>query len=1251
MSTASIQQDLNLQKLYIMGTGSAANSAEMASFNGMVSASGNFNSIDDAVNQHINQLVASQGAAATIQALAKNGFGVVLTTAQAESTITELMGAGINTGAKLLHYLSTLEGSNGATLDNRAHAASSFLDTLSASDKSANFTGSGVSTAVRNLIQNIDSSSASLSNANSGLNALSANLTSVGITGTVDHYLSGSIVFVDANKDGKVSPGEWTSLTSNSGTFVVPNNAVGNDVVVYGGTDLMTGNAFQGQLSSSVGSTVVNPFTSLIQAMINSGQAGTVLAATTAIKSAFGLPANINLMSYNPLAVLASGTANATDKAAALAVQAASQQIGTVIIHAANVIDIASPSATLQSAATAVAVALGQAVAAAQSPAVTINLANSTSVEQIIQAAVTASGGTSTAAQIAQIANVTAASNAATASATNITQLAQVADVAQGVVTTSLIAGANSGSYTATVSAHTGTPLTTEIYNVTVGSVAPGVALPATASQNTATDTAAADAAAAALVAPTATLAYSINAGVTTSTTANVRDANTLRIIATFDKGVSDGTPTITINNGVLVAVTAMTKTDATHYFYDLNVPAGDIAAATVTIGGAKTATSNVISAAPSNPVFGIDNTAPSSPSAVTLTPVGGTVIANTLNTTNTNMTATATITAGQATGGTAVLKVGATTIATDSSILAGDTSVTFTLGTATTAALQSAVAAGGVVTVTVNDAAGNSAVSTVGNPTLTVGYNAITAPTGVALTSIGGTVVVNTLNSTNTNMTAVATIVAGQATGGSAILKFGSTTIATDATILVGDTTVTFNLGTADNAALKAAVAAGGVATVTLIDTLGNQAVSSLSNPTMSVDYLAAFVDLTTANDNFNGSGSNDTFTGTFGNGAGPYTFNTGDVINGLGGIDTLNITTGAEASTPPDNLWAGKTNFEKVIFQSLGNGAQVITTGAAFETAFAANGIDLTAKTLLGAIDINLTTFTGAATIKTITTGSGAHTITTGSGVSTVAATGIAAGAQTVNGVGLTTVNATINGAGDQTIGTTTGGNLTTVNATILAAGSQTIQSTSNSNVTIVAKAASGAQTITTAGGDDHITTTGAAGQTAIIISGAGDDVIIASLGDDSITGGTGKDTMTGGGGVDHFKFGTDGSVIGSAMDIITDFNKVGADIMSFGAGTAVLLTADITALVAGSNVNTTAGGLISFHATDNTFAKMVIAIQADLQLDAAGSVAMFVDSGNTYVYYAGAAAGNADDQLIQLTGITTLTTMIGGATLVIS
>jgi len=563
--------------MYILGTGSFANTTELGEFNGMVGLDGGFNQIDSLVDDYVNFMIVSQGIVSTYQQIAKNGFGVTLTPAQTQLHIAEFKAAGIDTGSKLLDHLMTLEGSNGDTLDNRAFAATDFLSTLADAGKSANFQGAGVTHATYILMQNIGSSSISLASGIRTFDALAANLSPTGITGTLDGDLNGATVFADANGDGILNAGEWSTTTNANGTFEVPAGTTADKIIAFGGTDLLTGNAFKGVLSSSTGSTVINPMTTLIEAMVASGAAGTVLDATTALKSALGLPATLNLLSYNPLAV-----------------QAAAQQISNIITHTASVIDTATTGATLQSAAAAAILAIANAIGAGA----TIDLANATTIGNIIQASVTATGSTITPAQIAQIAQVTAGSNASADAATTITMLAQAADVAQGAATNALIAGAGSGNYASAVSGFTGTSLTNANYNVTVGSIAPGVVAPATASQIAAA-TAAANAAAAAeaeaAAAPTATLTYSKDAGVTSTTSAAAKDADTLRIIATFNKALVDGTPTITINNGILAVATAMTKTDSTHYYYDLNVPTGDIAQATVTIGGARTSTSATI--------------------------------------------------------------------------------------------------------------------------------------------------------------------------------------------------------------------------------------------------------------------------------------------------------------------------------------------------------------------------------------------------------------------------------------------------------------------------------------------------------------------------------------------------------------------------------------------------------------------------------------------------------------------------------
>lgn len=117
--------------------------------------------------------------------------------------------------------------------------------------------------------------------------------------------------------------------------------------------------------------------------------------------------------------------------------------------------------------------------------------------------------------------------------------------------------------------------------------------------------------------------------------------------------------------------------------------------------------------------------TAINAPSHVTVTPVGGTVKANTLNTTNLYMTASAKITPGQATGGRAELYVDSKLISIDANITATDTSVTFTTAddSPTNAELQAIVPKGGEVVVKLYSSYGISVSSSLRNPTLIVDY------------------------------------------------------------------------------------------------------------------------------------------------------------------------------------------------------------------------------------------------------------------------------------------------------------------------------------------------------------------------------------------------------------------------------------------------------------------------------------------------------------------------------------------------
>ncbi|WP_323374576.1 calcium-binding protein [Nostoc commune] len=316
------------------------------------------------------------------------------------------------------------------------------------------------------------------------------------------------------------------------------------------------------------------------------------------------------------------------------------------------------------------------------------------------------------------------------------------------------------------------------------------------------------------------------------------------------------------------------------------------------------------------------------------------------------------------------------------------------------------------------------------------------------------------------------------------------------------------------------------------------------------------AIYTLTTNGDNLVGTVGDDTFNGTY-DGTVTDTFGANDFVNGGTGIDTLYIDHLLDvAITPPDNLWTNVKRIERVEINTTGNGAQTITTGAKFQAAFAF-GVNLKTETSgAGAINIDMTTFTGVATLTT-TSIAGAQTIVTGSGVTTVTATSDA-GALNIKGVGLKTVSATTTGAGAQIIGDGSGNgrNLTLVNATS-AGGVQTITSTSSSAVVVNATSSVGQQIITTNSGADTITasTTNA---TNIINTGAGNDRVTISAttsGSYTVNGGTGNDTLIGGAGNDTLigEAGNDSLVGGAGNDSLV--GGAGNDTLIGGAGNDIL------------------------------------------------------------------------------------------------
>src|SRR6185369_2092072 len=95
--------------------------------------------------------------------------------------------------------------------------------------------------------------------------ALVDSLTALGIhSHAIDGYITGAHIYIDENNNGVLDDGEYETTADISGTFALPADAPFGTLVVDGGTDLLTGDAFQGVMKAPPGSTVVTPFPTMV---------------------------------------------------------------------------------------------------------------------------------------------------------------------------------------------------------------------------------------------------------------------------------------------------------------------------------------------------------------------------------------------------------------------------------------------------------------------------------------------------------------------------------------------------------------------------------------------------------------------------------------------------------------------------------------------------------------------------------------------------------------------------------------------------------------------------------------------------------------------------------------------------------------------------------------------------------------------------------------------------------------------------
>ncbi|MEG4340259.1 Ig-like domain-containing protein [Microcoleus sp. D3_18_C2] len=142
-----------------------------------------------------------------------------------------------------------------------------------------------------------------------------------------DGYISSGKVFLDANLNGMLDEEESFTITRADGSFDLnvevekfdtnQNGEIdytegqfvlmgGMDII--GGVDAATGLSMATPLTSILESTTVTPLTTAIAELVKQGV--DPATAQTAVKAALGLPAEVDLGSYDPLEAIAKGDAN-----------------------------------------------------------------------------------------------------------------------------------------------------------------------------------------------------------------------------------------------------------------------------------------------------------------------------------------------------------------------------------------------------------------------------------------------------------------------------------------------------------------------------------------------------------------------------------------------------------------------------------------------------------------------------------------------------------------------------------------------------------------------------------------------------------------------------------------------------------------------------------------------------------------------------------------------------------------------------
>jgi Ca2+-binding RTX toxin-like protein len=117
-----------------------------------------------------------------------------------------------------------------------------------------------------------------------------------------DGYIAGATVFIDYNSNGMLDSKEPFAITDANGNFQLSQTAPG-PLRAFGGINIDTGLSNNLVISAPHGSTVVNPITTVMQALVAGG--ATAAEAEAQVEQAFGLDPTLSLTTLDLIAAAA----------------------------------------------------------------------------------------------------------------------------------------------------------------------------------------------------------------------------------------------------------------------------------------------------------------------------------------------------------------------------------------------------------------------------------------------------------------------------------------------------------------------------------------------------------------------------------------------------------------------------------------------------------------------------------------------------------------------------------------------------------------------------------------------------------------------------------------------------------------------------------------------------------------------------------------------------------------------------------